>query len=94
VRPVTAVTNALKRQQLAQRPSWSQDVALYEEDHIMPLELGGAPAEPANLRPQLLAGDRGARAKDVAENAAKRAVCTGEVSLRAEQLLFWAEWGA
>ncbi len=40
----------------------------YEEDHMLPLELGGHPTDPANLWPQSWDGENGAHAKDKLEN--------------------------
>ncbi len=49
VRPSSSYTTALKRRQL---PA-NANLADYEEDHLMPLALGGAPRDERNLRPQL-----------------------------------------
>lgn len=61
VRPPLAVTERLKRMQLGlQRPDagvpvydWQdRRLADYEEDHLVPLALGGAPTDPRNLWPE------------------------------------------
>lgn len=89
IRPNVAYTNALKRKQMLQLglPGRPSD---YEEDHIIPLAVGGHPRDPQNLRPQLWAQ---ARKKDIAEVAAHRAVCSGKMSLKEAQLemLNWKE---
>ena len=50
IRPPASYTNALKIRQLH---AAGLDPAAYEEDHLMPLALGGAPRDPANLKPIL-----------------------------------------
>ena len=74
VRPHQPVTYALKRQQMA---AWGLGgkTGDYEEDHLISLEVGGAPADPLNLWPQPYAGPCGARVKDVVERALNRLVC-------------------
>lgn len=74
IRPSVAWTNALKRKQL---PAGANPSA-YEEDHRMPLELGGAPKDPANLTPILW---KRARADDVWETRLHREVCSGTITL-------------
>lgn len=75
------VTVAMKHE-VARRygVAWSKH-ALYEFDHLIPRELGGAD-DVANLWPQLWAD---ARVKDREENRLHRAVCAGAVSLEAAQ---------
>ena len=54
-------------------------------DHVVPLELGGAPAQLANFQMQTR-GD--SVVKDRLEHRAKRDVCAGRVSLSAAQAQF------
>ena len=82
IRPPVDVTEQLKRQQLAASGAADKDPSHYEEDHIIPLELGGAPSDPANLRPVPLAQ---ASADDRLENSLHRAVCAGAMTLAAAQ---------
>lgn len=93
VRPSTTYTNTLKQQQLAQLailhhgdPLWN--MANTEEDHRMPLELGGSPAAPLNLSPETHGGSN---LKDADENTFKHKVCSGEPLLQA-QAEFVAKW--
>ena len=51
VRPPTSYTNALKAKQMLQYNE-SGPATDYEEDHLIPLELGGAPKDPHNLWPE------------------------------------------
>lgn len=79
VRPPASYTSKLKRQQLpagARMADWS-------EDHLMPIELGGAPRDPANLRPIPVVR---AKADDKEENRLHRSVCNGSMTLAAAQV--------
>ena len=81
VRPPLAYTSHLKRKQMRERhlPGTPAD---YQEDHFIPLELGGAPYDPRNLWPQRLAQ---AHRKDQWELGLNRAVCAGRMTLIAAQ---------
>lgn len=87
IRPPTSYTEPLKLQQVASE-GLSGGASNYEEDHRMPLELGGAPRDPTNLSPESHATSY---AKDTAENAARREVCDG-ADLRTVQAAFVAAW--
>lgn len=77
---------ALKRYGLARTPAnWHA----YTLDHLIPLELAGMPLTLDNAWPQLKAD---AKLKDRDENAQKRAVCAGAVSLVAAQSYFVDHW--
>lgn len=89
VRPPSSYTSALKVQQIAAEHLADTNPADYEEDHRVPLELGGAPSDPFNLSPEL---HPGSSAKDTAENAARADVCAGRATLKAEQAAFVAAW--
>jgi hypothetical protein len=52
VRPPTSYTNPLKVQQIAQYGYSDTSTADYEEDHLIPLELGGSPRSTLNLWPE------------------------------------------
>ena len=76
------VTEAMKRQVArAYGVPWTKR-HLYEFDHLIPRELGGAD-DVANLWPQIL--DPDARIKDRAENRLHRAVCAGTLDLTTAQ---------
>jgi hypothetical protein len=94
VRPDTSYTDALKREQLASGYAYQGDtnVADYEEDHLIPLELGGSPASALNLWPEPYAGSDGAHAKDKVENSLRRDVCDGTVTLSAARQEIAANW--
>ncbi|HMC51491.1 MAG TPA: hypothetical protein VKI64_01940 [Acidimicrobiales bacterium] len=82
VRPPAAYTGALKRQQIAARHLPDTNPADYEEDHAIPLELGGSPRDPDNLWPEPLAA---ARRADVREGELRDEVCSGRITLRVAQ---------
>jgi len=67
-------------------------LANFEEDHLIPLELGGSPRDPRNLWPEPYYGRRGARAKDEVEDELRRAVCAGRLSLARARLLIRRDW--
>ena len=98
IRPPAAYTTALKIVQIEQYGYADKTLADYEEDHLVPLELGGAPRDPANLWPQprtiaLSDGTAvGADAKDHLENDLKRAVCSGSTLLADAQRLIAGDW--
>lgn len=88
VRPPVTYTDTLKRQQMQQLglPGFPSD---YEEDHRVPLELGGSPSDPHNLTPE---PHTSSSAKDSEENLAKAAVCSGQKTLRQAQQDFIDAW--
>jgi hypothetical protein len=88
VRPPADYTNALKRKQLASLSD--KDPSHYEEDHLVPLSIGGSPRDPANLWPEPWSA---ARVKDVDELALHKAVCSGRMTLAAAQEEILRKWG-
>jgi hypothetical protein len=52
IRPPASYTNALKKEQLALWQYADQSPSHYEEDHLISLELGGAPRSQRNVWPQ------------------------------------------
>jgi len=91
VRPPVSVTNRLKAEQMP-RYGETGPASSVEEDHLIPLELGGSPTDPANLWPEPYAGARGAKAKDAAENSLNRAVCGGRMKLADAQAAIRRDW--
>ena len=94
IRPPTAYTNTLKRQQIAQYGYADANLADYEEDHLIPLELGGHPTDPRNLWPEPRSGIDGASKKDVVENSLHRKVCAGLITLAAAQTAIARNWAS
>jgi hypothetical protein len=94
VRPPSSYTTALKRLQIVQYGYTDTRLADYEEDHLIPLELGGDGYARGNLWPEPYAGSTGARIKDRVENALHRLVCNGQVGLRTAQHVIATNWYA
>jgi hypothetical protein len=65
--------------------------ALYEVDHLIPRELGGADAE-GNLWPERWADPNGARTKDRLENQLHRQVCAKTITLQQAQEAIRSDW--
>jgi len=61
-------------------------------DHLVSLELGGAPQDVANLWPEPWTGDANAHMKDAVETHLKREVCSGAVSLAEAQRMIASDW--
>jgi hypothetical protein len=82
VRPNSSVTTGLKVGQLASGYTYQGDTATrdYEQDHLISLDLGGAPSVPANLWPEPYKAPEGGRVKDVVENKLHALVCGGTIS--------------
>jgi hypothetical protein len=77
VKPTTAYLSALKLKQMRQYGEVGPP-STYVEDHLIPLELGGAPKNPKNLWPQPIAR---AHADDLIEHQLNHQVCAGQLKL-------------
>ncbi len=93
VRPPEAYTEALKKRQIAQYGYADANPADYEEDHLIPLELGGDGYAAGNLWPEPYAGT-GAHVKDQVENRLRVLVCAGTLDLRVAQQAIATNWYA
>ncbi|WP_297540669.1 hypothetical protein [Amycolatopsis sp.] len=92
VRPPTSYTNKLKTQGIADYGYTDTSLSSYEEDHFLPLEVGGSPKDPKNLWPEPHSGTKNAYSKDSVENAVKKAVCAGTATLSAAQHALLTDW--
>jgi len=94
VRPSSSGTTELKVQQLASGYTYKGDIAKgdYEEDHLISLELGGAPSAEANLWPEPYNAPEGARVKDVVENKLHTLICDGTITLATAQRAIARNW--
>lgn len=92
VRPSTSYTNNLKTQQITAYGYSDTSLSSYEEDHFIPLEVGGSPDNPANLWPEPYSGTYGAKAKDKVENYLHSQVCNGGMSLADAQNKITTNW--
>ncbi len=89
VRPPTSYTNALKVQQIREYGYSDTNVGDYEEDHFIPLELGGNPTDPGNLWPEL---GPTPNPKDTVEGKLKRLVCSNAMTLDEAQQRIRTNW--
>ncbi len=94
VRPPVNYTNQLKYNQLHAGYNLNGDLNMknYEEDHIVPLEVGGNPSSPLNLFPEPRNIRLGSYVKDQLENRMHQLVCTGQVSLNTARTVFLTNW--
>lgn len=90
VRPPESVTRREKRRSLAAYGDTGSPHR-YEYDHLIALELGGAPNDPRNLWPEPGASPN---PKDELEGRLRRKVCAGELTLRAAQRAIAGNWVA
>jgi len=94
VRVPASYTNRLKKQQMREYGYADINPKHYEEDHLIPLEIGGNPREPLNLWPEPRRSGWSAKKKDRLENALHRMVCNGEIPLRDAQAAIANDWVA
>ena len=88
VRPPTSYTNKLKVQGIADYGFKDKTLGQYEEDHLIPLAVGGSPRSPKNLWPERYKGKFGARVKDKLERFLHDRVCDGTVRLSTARKAF------
>jgi hypothetical protein len=98
VRPPSAYTSALKLVQIVEYGYADRSPSHYEEDHLVPLEVGGAPRDPRNLWPEPWTAPLndgtpvGAASKDGLEDYLKDQVCAGTMALGDAQRLIAGDW--
>ncbi len=94
IRPSTSYTNKLKKQQIKNYGYSDTKLTDYEEDHLIPLEIGGNPTDPKNLwpEPHVVTGNKGSFTKDKLENSLHISVCKGKMTLQAAQNIILANW--
>jgi hypothetical protein len=92
VRPPAHYTNRLKKEQIREYGYEDRNPKDYEEDHLIPLDLGGNPADPRNLWPEPRNSEWGADRKDELEFAMYRAVCHGDITLEEGRRAFATDW--
>jgi hypothetical protein len=88
IRPSVTYTNKLKLTQMAEY-GFTDSIRSHEEDHLISLELGGAPSDPKNLWPEPHASPN---AKDSVENVLHTALCAGRISLQDAQHRIATNW--
>jgi hypothetical protein len=88
------VTEPIKRERMGAYGLQGQPLSTTELDHLIPLELGGAPADVANLWPEPWTGEPNAHEKDAVENYLHAQVCRGTVTLAEAQRMIATDWFA
>lgn len=91
IRPPAAYTSRLKRRQLNAHYQGGTHPVDYEEDHLVPLSLGGHPKDPANLWPEPWPS---AIVKDRLEVRLHNLVCDGQLPLAEAQHEIALDWKA
>ncbi|MEV4255633.1 hypothetical protein AB0J52_20955 [Spirillospora sp. NPDC049652] len=89
IRPPVTYTNRLKRQQIKEYGYKDTSPSGYEEDHFIPLSIGGHPTDPRNLWPE---PGGSPNPKDQVEFKLYKAVCAGQVTLAAAQRAMADDW--
>jgi hypothetical protein len=95
IRPPADYTNRLKMEQIREYGYPDSNRKDYEEDHFIPLELGGNPRDPKNLWPEPFETsipDGGAHYKDKVENYLHAEVCAGSLTLEQAQKEITEDW--
>jgi hypothetical protein len=92
VRPPASYTNKLKKKQIRQYHYADTNPKDYEEDHLIPLNIGGNPTDERNLWPEPRKSEWNAAKEDQLEFALYKAVCKGKVSLKEAQDAYQVNW--
>ena len=92
IRPPANYTNRLKKEQIAQYGYGDRNPKDYEEDHLIPLEIGGNPTDTRNLWPQPRNSGYSAAMKDELENRMHELVCARQVPLAQAQQEIATNW--
>jgi hypothetical protein len=92
VRPPSDFTERLKASGIRAYGYSDTSLSDYEEDHLIPLELGGDGWSPSNLWPEPRYGQHTAAQKDGVENHLHDLVCSGRTSLAVAQLAIVTNW--
>jgi len=93
VRPPESYTEPLKRSQM-RAYGLTGRLGAYEEDHLIPLSIGGAPRDPRNLWPEPRTGPYNALMKDRLESWAARMACARRIPLARLQREMAHDWRA
>jgi hypothetical protein len=94
IRPSKEFTSALKRQQIREWGYADRRLSVYEEDHLVPLDLGGAPDDPRNIWPEPRdpIDGWGADRKEELELVLNHLVCDGRLALADAQAAISNNW--
>lgn len=98
IRPPVSYTEPLKIKQLRSGYTYQGNTSpkFYEEDHLIPLEIGGSPTSAKNLWPEPHSSAEGSYVKDKLENEARKRICASPptLTLAAARKGFATNWWA
>lgn len=94
IRPPAYYTNRLKKEQISRYGYADRNPRHYEEDHLIPLEIGGNPMDPRNLWPEPRNSEYSAGEKDKLENRLHELVCAHQLPLTQAQQEIATNWVA
>jgi hypothetical protein len=94
VRPPAYYTNRLKKDQISLYGYADRNPKHYEEDHLIPLEIGGNPTDARNLWPEPRNSQYSADEKDKLENRLHELVCAHQLPLAKAQQEIATNWVA
>jgi hypothetical protein len=98
--PPASFLNTLEKRQIREYGYTDTDPEHYREDHLIPVDLGGAPRDEANLWPQpetaqmVDGSSAGAAIKNDVEAFLHTQVCAGKMMLSEAQQLLQTDWVA
>ena len=92
IRPPAHLTNRLKKRQIREYGYADRNPKHYEEDHLIPLSIGGAPGDGRNLWPEPRQSEWGAEKKDQFEFVLYKMVCAQEIALVDAQREIATDW--
>ena len=92
IRPSTSYTDPLKKTSIQLYGYVDTNMSDYEEDHLIPLEVGGNPTSVMNLWAEPHYGQYTSLNKDQLENSLHAQVCSGQITLAAAQQAFATNW--
>jgi hypothetical protein len=92
VRPPESVTEPMKRQSILDYGLADRKLGDYEYDHLIPLEIGGAPQDTKNLWPEPVTGKWNSYIKDKLENKLNQLVCDNQLDLTTAQQAIASDW--
>ena len=92
VRPPAAYTNKLKKKQIREYGYDDTNPKHYEEDHLIPLSIGGNPRSPKNLWPEPRKSEWNAAKKDQLEFVIYKMVCNNDIMLKDAQDQISSDW--
>ena len=92
VRPPESITEPMKKQSILDYGLADRKLGDYEYDHLIPLEIAGAPQDTKNLWPETHSGKWNSYVKDKLENKLNQLVCDGQLDLATAQQAISQNW--